>query len=66
MKNRTLALGALAAAMITLTGCIHVDEGHHSDLDEIAINTDTALRVCGEGYVKQVDEDGFECQDGDK
>lgn len=65
MKNKTIVLGAVAAAMLTLTGCIHVDEGHHSDLDEIAINTDTALRVCGEGFVKEVNEDGFECQGDD-
>ncbi|MEM9937883.1 MAG: hypothetical protein AAFZ91_06145 [Pseudomonadota bacterium] len=63
MNTKSLALGAAAAATLMLTGCIHVDEGHRSDLDEIAINTETALRVCGDGNVKMVDEDGFECRD---
>ncbi|MDJ0921215.1 MAG: hypothetical protein QNI84_08800 [Henriciella sp.] len=65
MKKKSLPIGAAAAAMLALTGCIHVDEAHHSNLDEIAINTETALRICGEGFVKQVDDDGFECKDDD-
>ena len=65
MKAKSLSIGAAAAATLVLTGCIHVDEGYHNDLDEIAVNTETALRVCGEGNVKMVDEDGYECGDTD-
>lgn len=63
--KKTILIGGTAAALVTLAGCVHVAEGHHSDLDEIAVNTDTALRVCGEYNVKEVTEDGFECKSED-
>jgi len=63
MKTQ-LALGAAALAMTALTGCVHVSDDGYSDQEEISINTETALRVCGgPGTVKEVTEEGFTCQD---
>jgi hypothetical protein len=60
--KKALSIGGVAITMLALTGCIHVSDDGHSDLDEIAINTETALRVCGgEGRVKEVTEDGYIC-----
>ena len=60
--KKALLIGAIAATSFTLAGCVHVSEGSYSDLDEIAVNTETALRVCGgEGQVKEVTEDGYTC-----
>lgn len=62
--KQSLIIGGGAVLLLTLAGCIHVDEGHHSDLDEIAANTETALRICGgPGTVAEVSEDGFECKE---
>jgi len=62
--KKTMLFGAIGAAFLTLAGCIHVSDDGHSDLDEIAINTETALRVCGgPGTVEEVTEDGYECKD---
>ncbi|GAB5454896.1 MAG: hypothetical protein Hens2KO_11250 [Henriciella sp.] len=62
MKN-TVLLGALSVALLGLVGCIHVDEGDWSDSEEIALNTETALRVCGgPGTVEKVTEDGYTCK----
>ncbi|MEM8616967.1 MAG: hypothetical protein AAGF20_08540 [Pseudomonadota bacterium] len=62
-----IILAATALSGLALTGCVHVSDNGASDLDEIAVNTETALRVCGgEGRIKEVTEDGFKCQDGDK
>ena len=61
--KKTLLIGGLAATFLTLAGCIHVAEGDYSDQDEIAMNTETALRVCGgPGTVESVDEDGYTCK----
>lgn len=63
MKTQ-LAIGAAALAMTVLTGCVHVSDDGHSDLEEISINTETALRVCGgPGTVKEVTDEGFTCHD---
>ena len=62
MKN-TIRFGALGVAALGLVGCIHVDEGDWSDSEEIALNTETALRVCGgPGTVEKVTEDGYTCK----
>ncbi|MEM1036965.1 MAG: hypothetical protein AAGI14_09435 [Pseudomonadota bacterium] len=61
-----LRLGAAAAALsvVTLAGCVHVSDDGLSDLEEISINTETALRVCGgPGTVAEVSEEGFTCKD---
>ena len=59
-----LAIAAAALSLTTLAGCIHVSDDGISNLDEIAINTETALRVCGgEGKVAEVTDEGFECKD---
>ncbi len=59
-------IGGIAVSFLALAGCIHVSEGSYSDLDEIAVNTETALRVCGgEGLVKEVTEDGYTCHSHD-
>lgn len=64
--KKTVLFGAVSVALLGLVGCIHVDEGDWSDSEEIARNTETALRVCGgEGNVKEVTENGYKCQDGD-
>lgn len=64
--KKSLLISGIAATFLGLTACIHVDEGDHSDLDEIAVNTETALRVCGgPGTIAKVDEDGFSCKDND-
>ena len=65
MKSTLFAAAMLA--VMPLTGCVIVDDDHdYDDLDAIAINTDTALRVCGgEGRVKEVTDDGFKCMDDD-
>ena len=65
MKN-TVLLGAMSVALLGLAGCIHVDEGDWSDSEEIALNTETALRVCGgPGTVEKVTEDGYTCKSDD-
>ena len=62
MKNSVL-FGAMSVALLGLVGCIHVDEGDWSDSEEIALNTETALRVCGgPGTVEKVTEDGYTCK----
>lgn len=62
--KKALSIGGIAITMLALTGCIHVDEGDWSDSEEIALNTETALRVCGgPGTVAEVNEDGFTCKD---
>lgn len=62
MKKTVLA-GALGVALLGLVGCIHVDEGDWSDSEEIARNTETALRVCGgPGTVEKVSENGYSCK----
>lgn len=62
--KQSLLIGGSAALFLALAGCVHVAEGHHSDLDEIAVNTQTALDVCGgPGTVESVTDDGFECKD---
>ena len=44
--TKKVLLGAMSVALIGLAGCIHVDEGDWSDSEEIALNTETALRGC--------------------
>ncbi|MCI4644829.1 MAG: hypothetical protein MRY64_08615 [Hyphomonadaceae bacterium] len=61
MKTVTTLAGA-SLSLVFLAGCIHVDEGSYSDADMIARNTEAALRVCGEGHVQEVDEDGYTCK----
>ncbi len=62
MKS-TVLIGAMSVALLGLAGCIHVDEGDWSDSEEIALNTETALRVCGgPGTVEKVTEDGYTCK----
>ena len=62
MKNKML-FGAMSVALLGLVGCIHVDEGDWSDSEEIARNTETALRVCGgPGTVEKVTENGYTCK----
>ena len=62
MKN-TVLFGAMSVALLGLVGCIHVAEGDWSDSEEIALNTETALRVCGgPGTVEKVTEDGYTCK----
>ena len=64
MKS-TLFVAALVAS-VPLAGCIYVDDGREH-IDDIAVNTETALRVCGgEGWVKEVTEDGFTCKEDDE
>lgn len=61
--KKTVLLGAMSVALIGLVGCIHVDEGDWSDSEQIALNTETALRVCGgPGTVEKVTEDGYTCK----
>ncbi len=65
MKYRTvLALSALSAvALIGVSGCVHVsDSSGFSDQDEIQMNMERALDICGEGNVAEVSEDGFTCK----
>lgn len=65
MKSRTVfAFSALTAvALIGVTGCVHVsDSSDYSDQDEIQMNMERALDVCGEGNVSEVSEDGFTCK----
>lgn len=62
--KKTVLLGAMSLTLIGLVGCIHVDEGDWSDSEEIALNTETALRVCGgPGTVAEVTEDGYTCKE---
>ena len=62
MKN-TVLFGAMSVALLGLVGCIHVDEGDWSESEEIALNTETALRVCGgPRTVEKVTEDGYTCK----
>jgi hypothetical protein len=62
MKN-TILFGAMSVALLAVVGCVHVDEGDWSDSEEIARNTETALRVCGgPGTVEKVTEDGYSCK----
>ena len=61
--KKTIMFGAMSVALIGLVGCIHVDEGDWSDSDQITLNTETALRVCGgPGTVEKVTEDGYTCK----
>ena len=61
--KKTVLFGAMSVALIGLVGCIHVDEGDWSDSEQIALNTETALRVCGgPGTVEKVTEDGYTCK----
>lgn len=60
MKKTVFALTAVT--LLALTGCIAVDADEHS-VDAVAINTETALRVCGgPGMVKEVTDDGYTCK----
>ncbi len=62
--TKSLLIGGVAASMLALSGCIHVDDDGYSDVDEIAYNTETALRVCGgPGTVAEVTDDGFQCKE---
>ena len=62
MKN-TILISGVSVMLLGLAGCIHVDEGHRSDSEEISRNTDTALRVCGgPGTVADVSDEGFSCK----
>ena len=62
MKS-TVLIGALSVSLLGLAGCIHVDEGDWSDSEDIARNTETALRVCGgPGTVEKVTENGYTCK----
>lgn len=64
IMKKTVLLGAISLTLIGLVGCIHVDEGDWSDSEEIALNTETALRVCGgPGTVTEVTEDGYTCKE---
>ncbi|MEO0451542.1 MAG: hypothetical protein AAFZ74_14615 [Pseudomonadota bacterium] len=61
--KKTIMFGAMSVGLIGLVGCIHVDEGDWSDSDQITLNTETALRVCGgPGTVEKVTEDGYTCK----
>lgn len=61
--KKTMLFGAMSVALLGLVGCIHVDEGDWSDSEEIALNTETALRVCGGlGTVEEVTENGYTCK----
>ncbi|MEL6726956.1 MAG: hypothetical protein AAFP81_13185 [Pseudomonadota bacterium] len=61
--KKTIMFGAMSVALIGLVGCIHVDEGDWSDSEQITLNTETALRVCGgPGTVEKVTEDGYTCK----
>ena len=59
MKKTVFALTAIT--MLALTGCIAVDADEHS-VDAVAINTEAALRVCGQGMVQEVTDDGYTCK----
>lgn len=51
-----------SAAMIGLGACVHIDDdGNYYD-DELALNTERAVEVCGEGRVAEVHDDGFTCK----
>jgi hypothetical protein len=64
IMKKTVLLGAMSLTLIGLIGCIHVDEGDWSDSEEIARNTETALRVCGgPGTVAEVTENGYTCKE---
>lgn len=56
-----------AIAIIGLAGllgaCIHVDDDGYSDTEEVAVNTERALDVCGAGNVAEVTDEGFVCKD---
>lgn len=59
-----LGLAASALCLTALAGCVHVSDDGMSDLDEIAVITETALRVCGgPGTVAEVTDDGYSCKD---
>lgn len=62
--RKILALSALGAvALIGVTGCVHVsDSSGYSDQDEIQMNMERALDVCGDGNVAEVSEEGFSCK----
>jgi PBP1b-binding outer membrane lipoprotein LpoB len=60
---KTIAsIAAVGLGALFLTGCIHVTEDNYSDADMIARNTESAIRVCGEGNVQKVDEEGYSCK----
>lgn len=61
----TATFAGLSLSALMLTGCIVVDDDGHSGRDSIARNTDAAIRVCGEGNVQKVDEDGYSCKEDD-
>ncbi|MEM1391222.1 MAG: hypothetical protein AAGG45_10370 [Pseudomonadota bacterium] len=59
-----LGFAAAALSVVALAGCVHVSDDGLSDLEEISVNTETALRVCGgPGTVAEVNDDGFTCKD---
>lgn len=63
MKPRTIAFSALTAiAAMSLAACVHIDDDSTSDQDEIRMNTERAVEVCGEGKVAEVSEEGFTCK----
>jgi len=62
MKKTVFALTAVT--MLALTGCVAIDADEHS-VDAVAINTEAAIRVCGEGMVKEVTDDGYTCKQAD-
>ena len=64
MKTTT-SIAAIGLGTLFLTGCIHVTEDSYSDADMISRNTEAAIRVCGEGHVQKVDEDGYSCKEDD-
>ena len=59
------ALSAASLGALMLTGCIIVDDDGHPRVDSVTRNTDTAIRVCGEGNVEEVDDDGYTCKSDD-
>jgi len=61
--KKPILFGAMSVALLGLVGCIHVDDDDWSDSEEIALNTETALRVCGgPGTVAEVTENGYTCK----
>ena len=64
MKKTVFALTTVT--LLTLAGCVAIDADEHA-VDAIALNTETALRVCGGvGSVKEVTDDGYSCKKADE
>lgn len=61
--QKYLIPGGLAAATLVLSGCVidAGDDGWH-DNTSLAERTRLATEACGEGNVKEVDSNGFECK----